>query len=89
MADKQVDMVTMNFFSFSRTHLVLIAKLKTSFSQNDAIIPYKVDTGSDGNILLYLILKISFTRATKQLLAATKNRCIVLEPTRKQKFHWC
>ena len=38
--------------------------------------PYKVDTGSDGNIISLHLYKKMFPRATKEQLAATKNKNI-------------
>ena len=60
------------FFNCSSIHLIIIAKLKVTCSQNSAIIPYKVDTGSDGNKMPYDIFRILFSRATEWQLASTK-----------------
>ena len=52
--------------------MLIIAKLKTSCSQNSAIIQYKLDTGSEGSIMPYHIFKTMFPRGTTQQLVATK-----------------
>ena len=51
-------------------------KIKTSSSHNRAIIPYKIYTGSDGNIKPIHILRILFPKATKEKLAATEMRAL-------------
>ena len=48
---KQVDMGTIYSFHFSSTCSVIVVKLRTSCIQNSTIIPYKVDTVSNGNIM--------------------------------------
>ena len=40
---------------------------------NNAMIPYKVDTGSGGNIMPLHIYKKLFPKTTNEQLAATKN----------------
>ena len=58
-------------------------KLKTSSRQNNAIISYKIDTGSNRNIMpmpmLIHVFIILFLRVTKEKLAATENKGIVLK----------
>ena len=45
-----IDMVNINFVYFNNKHLVITGNLKkTSSNQASIIVPYKVDTGSDGN----------------------------------------
>ena len=51
-----------------------MAKLKTSAGINNLMVPYKVDTGSDGNIMPLHIYKKLFPRITSEQLAATKMR---------------
>ena len=51
-----IDMVTINSIG---------SKLKTSSSQNSTIILYKIDAGSDGNIMSIHIFRM-FPKATKE-----------------------
>ena len=41
---------------------------------NNVIVPYEVDTGSDGNMLLLHIYKKLFPRKTREQLAAIKSK---------------
>ena len=54
-----------------------------SSSQNRAIIPYKIDTGSDGNIIQIHIFRAWFTKDTKEQLAATKTISILQQTYNK------
>ena len=74
---KQVAIMTINSFSFDCICSVIIAKLKTTYSQNNAIIQYKIDTGSDCNSLPYF--QILFPRATREQLVSTKIGSIILK----------
>ena len=53
--------------------------LKTSVGQNSIIVPYKIDTGSDGNIMPEHIFKKLFPEVTNEQLATTKNKHILLK----------
>ena len=68
-----IDTVNINSFHFNCTCSVIMAKLKTSSSQNNAIMKYKIDTGSDGNILPCHVLKMLFRRTTEEHLSAKKH----------------
>ena len=46
-------MVNINSFTFSGIQSVIVTKLKTSCNQNNSIIEYIIDIGSDGKVLLY------------------------------------
>ena len=54
----------------------MTSDLKTSSNQVRIIIPYKVDTGSDGNVMHLHIYKELFPRAIKEQLAVTRNKNI-------------
>ena len=56
----QIDMVNINSISFNSKQLVMVVNLKTSSNQNSTVIPYKIDTGSDGNIMPFHITKLYF-----------------------------
>ena len=43
------------------------------------MVAYKIDTGSDGNIIPELMFKILFPKVTDEQLATTKNKHILLK----------
>ena len=55
VVDKQVDVVTINSFDLNSIWAVIVAKVKTSCSQNSVMIPYKIVMGSDDTIVPYNI----------------------------------
>ena len=83
-ADKQVNMVNITPYTFHSILSVIIVKLKTSSSHNSAVIPYKVDTGIDGNILPFHLFKILLPKETKEELVATESSSLILKLTTKQ-----
>ena len=64
--------VCINSIHFSKNQSVLTMNLKTSAGPNNIIVPYKVDTGSNGNIMPLHIYKKLFPKITNEPLAATK-----------------
>ena len=58
-------MVNINSINFYNNHSVITANLKTSLNKVVITVPYKVDAGSDGNIIPLHIYKKSFPRAKK------------------------
>ena len=56
-----------------------MVNLKTSAGPNNIMVPYNVDTGSDGNIMSLHIYKKLFPNITKEQLAANKNKNILLK----------
>ena len=77
--DDHIDMVNINSIIFNNKQLVIPANLKSLLNQVSMIVPYKVDTGSGGNIMPLHIYRILFLGATKEQLAATKNKNIQLK----------
>ena len=57
---------------------VITANLKTSSSQASFVVPYKVDSCSNGNIMPFHIFRNLYLRSTKEQLAAIKNENIKL-----------
>ena len=55
-----IDSVNINLIHFNKNWLVITANLKTSANKMCVIVPYKVDTDSDGNIMLLHIYKNYF-----------------------------
>ena len=74
--DDNIDRVNINCIIFSRKLVVITATLKILSNQLLIIVSYKVDTGSDGNIMPLHMYKRLFPMATKEQLAATKNKNI-------------
>ena len=56
--EDDLEMVSINSVCFNNSHSMQTAKLITSVGNNNMVIPYKIDTGSDGNIMPWYILKI-------------------------------
>ena len=73
---RQDDTVKINSFSFSSIHSVVIAKLKTRYSQKGSVTQYNIDRKSGGNIMPYHISTILFPRPTKEQLAVTKTELL-------------
>ena len=68
----KIDMVNVNSISFNSECSIITANLKTS-NLARMTIPYKEDTGSDGNIMPLHVYKELCPRATKKQLAAMIN----------------
>ena len=56
--EDDLDTVIINSLCFNKSQSMLTTKLKTSIDNNSIVILYKTDTGSDGNIMPWYILKI-------------------------------
>ena len=74
-----IDMVNMNSINFNSNHSAITAKPKTSSHKVIITVPYKVDTGTNGNKMPLHIHKKLFPRATKEQLAAARNTNIKLK----------
>ena len=83
MIEKQDDMGNINFFNVNSIYSVIVTKLKTSYSQNRALMQYNIDTSSDSNIKPYHIAKVLFPRARKEQLEATKTGELFLKTYNK------
>ena len=82
VTDEDIKLVSINSVQFNKNLSILTAKLKTS-GQNSVIVPYKIDTGSDRNIMPEHIFKIVFPEVMKEQLAATKNKYVILKTYNK------
>ena len=60
-----------NSVKWNSNHSTIIANLKTSSNKVVITVPYKADTGSDGNIMPLYIYKKFFPKTTIQQLAVT------------------
>ena len=61
-AKNSIDSVNINSIHSSTNHSVITVKFKMSAGINNVIVPYKIDTGSDGNIMSLHIYKIYFLK---------------------------
>ena len=68
-----IKMVNRNSFHFNSNNSAVIAHLKTSSNKATIMVPYKVDTGSDGNIMPFNIFTKLFSSTTMDQLVATKD----------------
>ena len=68
-----IGMVNINSFSFNSNHSAIMAILKTPSNKATIVVPYKVDMGSDRNIMPFNIFTKLFPRTTADKLAATKD----------------
>ena len=59
-AGKDIESVSMNSIQFNKNCSVLAAHLKTSAGQNNIMVPHKIDTGSDSNIMPLHVYKNYF-----------------------------
>ena len=58
----------------NKNQSMLTVKLEMCVGSNNVIIPYKLDTGSDGNIMPWYIFKKLLPRVTEsQLMKTIKN----------------
>ena len=57
-----IESVSINSIQFHKNHSVITAKLKKSAGQSNILVPYKIDTGSDGNIMSLHVYKNYFLR---------------------------
>ena len=81
--ENNIDSVHINPIHFNKNHSLITVNLKTSTGPNNVMVPYKVDTGSDGNIMPFHIYKKLFPKITNEQLVATKNNNILLKMYKK------
>ena len=60
-----INSINMNSITSNSKCLVITANLKTSSSQVTSVVPYKVDIGSDVNIIPFPTLKKLYPRSTR------------------------
>ena len=69
----KIKSVNINSIIFDSKCSVITANLNTSSSQDTLVVPYKVDSGSSGNIMSFHISKKLFPRSTEELAAMKNN----------------
>ena len=77
--DPDIKMVKISSVGFNSNHSAILAKLKTSSNKTTIMVPYKVDMGSDGNIMPFHIYKKLFPNTTVDQLTATKDAKIKIK----------
>ena len=87
-SNKNFDSVSMKSLIFHIVKSVKFPKLESSASQGRAKIAYKIDTGSDGNLIPLWDFKILFTRSAMVELNATINRSTVHKCIIKDRATW-
>ena len=55
--EDDLEMMSINSVCFNKIQLMPTAKLETCIGYKNMVIPYKIDTGSDGNIMPWYIFK--------------------------------
>ena len=53
----EIETVSINSVHMNKTQPMLTAKLEMHASNNKLTVPYKIDTGSDGNVMPWYIFK--------------------------------
>ena len=81
--EDEIEMVSINSVYMIKNQSMLTAKLDTYTGDNKITIPYKIDTGSDGNIMPWYIFKKLFPRVTEAELAKTIKNHIKLKTYNK------
>ena len=76
--ETDIEIVNFNSINFNCNYSLIIANLETSSNTVLSMVSYKVDTGSDGNIMPLYIYKKVFPRETIEQLAAGQNTNIKL-----------
>ena len=82
--ENSIDWVNTNSIHFNKNCSVITVKLKMSAGIINVIVPYKVDTGSDGYIMQLPIYKELFPRITSEKFAVTQNGSVQLKSITKQ-----
>ena len=78
-ARENIESVSINSVQFNKNCSILTANLKTSAGQSSIMVPYKIDTGSNGNIMPLHMYKKLFPNITNKQLATTKNKNVLLK----------
>ena len=69
LGDSQIDMVNTDIIHSNAKSSGIIAKLKTSNIHNGINVLYKIDKGSNSNLLPFCIFKIVFPKSANKLLS--------------------
>ena len=69
----------MKFLTFNSIKSVIFATLESSTSQKRTKVVYRMDAGSDGNLMPFRVFRILFPRLTMAELNATINKLILVK----------
>ena len=78
-SEDEIEIVSINSVYMNKNQLMLTAKLDMHAGNNKITIQYKIDTGSDGNIMPWYLFKKLFPRVTKAELPKTIKNHIKLK----------
>ena len=78
-----IETVSINSVHMNRNWSMLTAKLEMCAGNNKLTVPYKIDTGSDGNIMPWSIFKKLFPRVTEAKLEKIIKKHIKLKTYNK------
>ena len=71
--DDEIEEVSINSVYLNNKLLLIIADLETQVSENTLKIPYKIDTGSEGNLKpLYIFKRLCEHQSIEQLKRSIK-----------------
>ena len=63
--EDDIEMVSINSVYMNKNQSMLTTKVDMHAGDNKVIIPYKIDIGSDGNIIPWYVFKKLFPRVTE------------------------
>ena len=67
-SEGKIETVSINSVHMNKNQAMLTVKLEMCAGDNELTVPYKIDTGSDGNIMPWYIFKKLFPRVTEAKL---------------------
>ena len=65
-AEEDIKMASIDSTQFNKNHCVLTANIKTAAGHNKIVVVYKIDTGSDSNIMPFHLYKKLFPNINKR-----------------------
>ena len=81
--EHDLEMVSINSVCFTKNYSMLTTKLEMYIGNKNMVIQYKIDIGSDGNIMPWYIFKNLFPRVIKSQLVKTIKNHIKLKTYNK------
>ena len=76
-ARENIELVNINSIQFNKNQYVLTASSKMSTGQSNIMVLYKIDTGSNGNILSLHVYKQLFPSIKNDQLATAQNKFLL------------
>ena len=81
--DAKLKQSSIDYVHTNKNQSMLTAKLETCTADNKLTVPYKIDKGSDSNIMSWYIFKKLFPRVTEAKLIKTIKKHIKLKTYNK------